>query len=60
MINNEGYTKRVVSNDSDTKEENAIAKELAEALSYGESNSHVIYLMKKLDEIKKARLKKTL
>ena len=60
MINNEGYTKKAASNDSDNKEENAIAKEIAEALSYGESNSHVVYLMKKLDEIKKARLKKTL
>lgn len=60
MINNEGYTKKTEIKDFENEEEIKIANEIAASLSSGESNTHVIYLIKRLDELKKARLMKTL
>ena len=60
MINNEGYTKKTEIKDFENEEEIELATKIANALISEESNAYIVHLTKKLDELKKARLKKTL
>ena len=60
MSNNKGYTKKTEIKSFVEAEEIELATKIANALINEESNAYVVHLTKKLEELKKNRLKKTL
>ena len=60
MSNNKGYTKKTTVKSFVDEEEIELATKIANALINEEPNAYVVHLTKKLDELKKNRLKKTL
>ena len=60
MSNNKGYTKKTEIKSFVEAEEIELATKIANALIDGEPNAYIVHLSRKLDEIKKNRLKKNL
>lgn len=60
MSNNKGYTKKTEIKSFVNEDEIELATKIANALIDGEPNAYIVHLSRKLDEIKKNRLKKNL
>jgi hypothetical protein len=60
MSKDNSYTKKTNIKSFVEAEEIELATKIANALINGESNAYVVHLTKKLEELKKNRLKKTL
>ena len=60
MSNNKGYTKKTEIKSFVDREEIELATKIANALINEESNAYIVHLTKKLDQLKKDRLKATL
>ena len=60
MNDNIGYTKRTEIKSFVDEEEIELATKIARALIDEEPNAYIVHLTKQLDELKKAKLKKTL
>ena len=60
MSKDNSYTKKTTVKSFVEAEEIELATKIANALIDGEPNGYIVHLTKKLDELKKARLKKTL
>ena len=60
MSNNKGYTKKTEIKSFVDGEEIELATKIANALINEESNAYIVHLTKKLDQLKKDRLKATL
>ena len=60
MNDNIGYTKRTEIKSFVDEEEIELATKIAKALIDEEPNAYIVNLAKQLDELKKAKLKKTL
>ena len=60
MSNNKGYTKKTEVKSFVEPAEIELATKIANALINEEPNAYIVHLSRKLDELKKERLKKTL
>ena len=60
MNDNIGYTKRTEIKSYVDEDEIELATKIARALIDEEPNAYIVHLTKQLDELKKAKLKKTL
>ncbi len=60
MSKDNSYTKKTTVKNFVDPEEIELATKIAKALIEGESNAYVVHLTKKLDELKKSKLKKML
>lgn len=60
MSNNKGYTKKTEIKSFVNEDEIELATKIANALIDGEPNAYIVHLSRKLDELKKNRLKKNL
>ena len=60
MSKDNSYTKKTTIKSFVDADEIELATKIAKALIEEESNAYVVYLTKKLEELKKSKLKKTL
>ena len=60
MSNNKGYTKKTEIKSFVNEDEIELATKIAKALIDGEPNAYIVHLSRKLDALKKNRLKKNL